>query len=490
MSRRLVHDEQGVALVLALMAMTVLSIGAAAILTVVAVNHRTAGNSMNARRSFQIAQAGLAYAEGNLYGAAAYATAHSTTATGIQTTRQPFNLDGGTGYWWSSISGDGHTWTMYGEGKYAGITRDVHAQADVPSPVSVTNSGVWNYLYADEVTSDGSCPTTIGGSTTVSVPVLVRGNLCLQSQFSGAQLEVGGNVTVSGGKGQIGTSTAKVPVLRIAGTCNGVTPATSTCDGAHSPIYATSVSHTLDVTPQMPTINLSNVYNAANPGPATGHACQTGSGVPSPFFDSDTTLNHSLASVNLFPASNYDCINGSNEIAWCVTPNGTTHCKTANTLYVSGTFFFDGNLSMSGNTDIVYSGSGSLYFSGTISTAGGITLCGIANCTSDWNPDTAGIVMVAGCWNNATGSQLVSVATTNSYCVNYGGNAILQVATYCATDYYVAGTATNWGPVLANTLTLNGNMSTLVPFHIMPPGTPLNTATSYLPASAPTYWSG
>jgi hypothetical protein len=173
-----------------------------------------------------------------------------------------------------------------------------------------------------------------------------------------------------------------------------------------------------------------------------------------------------------------------------VTTNDATSCPTGGCLYLSGTFFFDGNLSLSGNSTVIINGQGSLYFSGTVATAGGFHLCGISGCTTAWNPDTHGAILIAGCWNNSTGTQLVSLATTGAYCVSYGGNSILQVGTYCSTDYFVAGTATNMGPVLANTLTLNGNMSTLVPFNIMPPGTPLNTSTEYLPASAPTYWSG
>ena len=72
---------------------------------------------------------------------------------------------------------------MHGQGKYGGATRRVSAQADVPSPVTVSESGVWNYLYADS--TNGACPTNITGSTTVSVPVLVRGNLCLSTAFKG-----------------------------------------------------------------------------------------------------------------------------------------------------------------------------------------------------------------------------------------------------------------------------------------------------------------
>ena len=482
MSRRLVRNEEGVALVLALMAMVVLSTLAAGLLVVVSVNHRMSLESLDAKKAFGIAEVGLAYAEGNVYGAAA---AHGTPTTGATT----FTQDGGSGSYWATVAGDGHTWTMHGQGTYDGVTRQVSAQADVPSPVTVSNAGVWNYLYADS--TSGTCPTTISGSnnTVISVPVLTRGNLCLQAPFTGAQLEVGGNLTVSGGKGQIGTSTSKIPNLYVGGTCNGVTAGTGVCNGTQAPIYATNATTALPVAPQMPPIDWANAYSTANPGPGAGHGCQTGSGAPTALFDNDTTLNNSDGSINLFPASPYDCINGANEIRWCPSVNATYHCTTANTLYINGTFFFDGSLNISSNAAVVYSGSGSLYFTGTIAVSGSSSLCGISGCTGAWNTDTssggAALVFVAACWANSTGSALVT-----SKCVSYGGNAVMQVATYCTTDYFIAGTASNWGPVLADTLQLNGNLSTLIPFHIMPPGTPLNTNTVYLPASAPTYWNG
>jgi hypothetical protein len=318
--------------------------------------------------------------------------------------------------------------------------------------------------------------------------VFTRGNLCLQDPFTGAQLEVGGNLTLSGGKAAIGTSSSPIGTLAVGGTCSGVTAGTGVCNGRTSPIYATNATSTLGVSPGMPPINLSNAYSTANPGPSAGHGCQTGSGVPTPFFDGDTTLNHSLASVNLFPAAAYDCVNGTNEIKW--TPGVTASCTTGSCLYLNGTFFFDGNLAMQGNSHVVYTGQGTIYVSGSVVTSGNFSICGIANCTGAWNPDQNGIVLVAGCWNNSTGSQLIGLATTGGYCVDYGGTNTIQLGTYCATDYHISGNTTNWGPVLANTLSLNGNLSTLVPFHIMPPGTPLNTSTVYLPASAPTYWNG
>ncbi len=177
----MIRDEQGIALVLALMTMLTLSIltGAAAI--IVSVNQRESLNSADARRAFGVAEACLASAEGNVFGAAADRprNPNAQPATG----QTACNVDGGTGFYWSQVAGDGVTWTMWGQGTYNGVTRTVHAQSNVPGPVTVQQTGVWNYLYADRTSGTGSgiCDTTIGGSTTVSVPTFIRGNLCLQS---------------------------------------------------------------------------------------------------------------------------------------------------------------------------------------------------------------------------------------------------------------------------------------------------------------------
>lgn len=486
MTRRLVQDEQGVALVLAVMTMLVLSIltGAAAI--IVSVNSRESLRSADARRAFGIAEACLAYAEGNVYGAAAAAPTDPNAAP--TSGQQQCDSDGGTGLFWANVNGDGVTWTMWGQGTYDGTVRTVHAEADVPSPVTVQQTGVWNYLYSDHVSTDGSCDTTIGGSTTVSVPTFVRGNLCLQSKFTGSQLGVGGSLTLTSSgnsHGGVGSASAPISSLAVEGSCNGVPTGTSTCNGTTSPIYASSVSSSLSLTPELPPLDLSTKYADANPGPAAGHGCQVGSGVPTNFFDNDTTLNHSDGTINLFPTTNYDCVNGSNEIKWCATVNTSMGCTAANTFTVNGMFFFDGNLNLQGNTDILYTGLGTIYVSGSISTSGNFSLCAVSTCNATWDTSQSELVLLAGCWADSTGTTLAS-----HYCVDYGGTNVMQVGTYSTNDYHISGSATNWGPVLANTLALNGNLSELVPFKVMPPGTPTNTSTSFLPASAPTYWSG
>lgn len=491
--RRLGREDGGFALVFALMASTVLGITAAALVLGGTANQSSSFRGSNDRHAFALAQTGLAYAEGMLYAAAA---SHTTPLSGVQDL--PAQAGGGSGSYWASVAGDGVTWTMYGSGTYRGVSRQVSAQADVPSPVTTTQSGVWNYLYAD--TSGSTCSTDLQGNVTISVPIVVRGDLCIGGSltFSGSQLEAGGSLTVSG-SAKVGSAKAPISTLRVGltststSTCNGVMPGTGVCDGGHNPIYASSAAEGMDLTPQMPCIGQPSSLNPACTGSNDGtwstlhtqyttQAGLTKNGCPANLFDNDSTLNNSdtLISSVMFGSTAYDCEVGTNTIEW----KPSTH-----TLTVNGTFYFDGSLTLSGT--VIYSGQATFYTTGGIGTTGSPIFCGASSvvggssCTTSWSPDTDGIIMVAGCWADTTGATLIT-----SNCVSLGGGSTVQFGVYCTTQYTTAGGASNMGPVLANSLSLGGGAQTLMPFHVFPPNTPLNTSTSYLPASTPVNWSG
>ena len=483
MLRRLIRDEQGVALVLALIAMLVLGGLSASILTATAVNHRSAKVSADANHAFSLAENGLAYAEGRLYSA-------PTSAEGVLVPGTSFTPDGDTGMVaYHGTLCDGTTtpscspkvWTLYGVGTYNGVTRTVSAKATIPTVTTVTpvtstttttatasvpDSTIWNYIY---VNSPSGC-TSISGSVTINVPLYTQGGLCINGnvKYTGSDLEVAGALSVTG-NAAIGSSAARISKLNVAGSC---TPAP--CDGSHAPIWVNvpGVGHTLTPVLTMPTVNLPNEYASVNPGPAAGHACQAGSNVPANFFDNNTTLNLSDGSINLFPSGQpYDCKVGSNELKW----DGTSK------LTVNGAFYFDGNFSFTGNQQIVYSGKGTLFFTGTISQSGTTQLCGIAACAGTWDTATNVLVLVAGCWANSTGSSLV---TTN--CVSLSGSAKLQAGIYTSSGYTVSGTALNMGPVLAQTASLTGNVSQMLPIHNLPVDAPLNSTTTTSTTTATT----
>ncbi|HKB94910.1 MAG TPA: hypothetical protein VKC62_11845, partial [Gaiellaceae bacterium] len=312
---------------------------------------------------------------------------------------------------------------------------------------------------------------------------------------TGNQLKVGGYLSVSG-NAKIGTSSSKISTLQVAGLCNSVAPGTGACDGKHNPIYASSVTTSLDVTPSMPCIGQPSSWDSrcssSNSPPDDGnwvvltteYATQAGlakTGCPAGLFDNDSTLNNSDTSISsvMFGTTDYDCKVGSNEIQWK---------HSTSSLTVNGSFYFDGSLTLSGN--ITYSGQASMYFTGGVQTNGSANFCGASgihngtSCTSYWDPNTDGIIFVAGCWSNSTGSLL-----TTSGCVNLGGSSRVQFGAYVTTDYLTSGSASNMGPVLANTLNLGGTTQTIIPFTKMPPETPRNYDIQVIPAQI-TSWSG
>lgn len=511
MIRRLVHrvvrEEDGIALVMAIALMLVLAITTAGILVAGTANQRTTFVSNEARQAFAIAQEGLAYAEGCLYAAAnTHTTPPCTTATAIPD--EPV----GSGTYYASVAGDGVTWTMVGTGTVDGIARTVQAQADVPSPVTTTETGVWNYVYADET---GSC-TTWNGNVTVAVPVLVRGSLCLSGSqtFTGATLGVGGDISVTG-SAKIGSASQPIQTVGVGltssstNTCTlgnnaAVMPGTGNCDGKHSPLYATTIGEGVATTPSMPCIGQPSSWDPTCTGSNDGtwssltsfyskQAALPKSGCPANLFDNDTTLNNSDTSISsvMFGSTAYDCQIGSSSSP-CTSSQNVCELKwtpATSTLAATGQFYFDGSLSLSG-LNVTYSGLSTFYFTGGV-TANPATFCaasaktGNQSCTAAWNTLTDGIIMVAACWANSTGSSLIT-----SSCVGLGGNTTVQFGVYCVTQYSTSGGASNMGPVLANSLSLGGGAQTLIPFHYFPPGTPLNTSTSYLPASSPTNWAG
>lgn len=494
--RRLCSDETGVALVIARMLMLILGGTTAALILPGAVNQRNSLKSADAKQAFALAETALAYGLG-----AAYTAGSSGPPTTLQTI--PSQSGGGTGTWQATQVNT--TWSITGTGTVDGITRSITEIANTPT----TNYSVWNYLYADST----SVCMTISGGVTVSVPILTRGNVCISGggHYTGSQLKVGGTLSDTGGS-NVGTSAAPVGTVEVGGctawktdgscqTTTGtgctvqpsstftVAVGTSWCNGKQTPLWATTINSNVDVTPQMPCIGQPNTLNPQCPtGTASwstlvnAYATQkalTQTGCPANLFDNDTTLNNSDASISsaMFGSTAYDCKVGTNEIKY--TPSGGS-CGTG-TLVVSGTFYFDGSLSMGCGLKVVYSGQATMYFTGTVKQAGGTQLCGIAGCTGSWNPTTAGIIFIAGCWTNSTGSTLAA-----STCVWVTGGSTAQWGAYATTAYQIDGGSSNMGPVLANSLTVGGGSSTLIPFTVMPPGTPLNIG----PATQPSDWSG
>ena len=272
-----------------------------------------------------------------------------------------------------------------------------------------------------------------------------------------------------------------------------VAAGTSYCDGKHAPLYATSIGTSLDVTPQMPCIGQLSTLNPTCTGTESGtwdtltaaynaQKALSKTGCPANLLDNDTTLNNSDTSISsaMFGGTAYDCkIGSANEIKY--TP--TSACGTG-TLFVKGTIYFDGSLSMGCGLKVVYSGQATLYFTGR-SARRAARSCAESRLHGVVEPERERDhlhrrLLEQHHRQRARDEQLRPDRRRFDGAVGRVRDDAVPIA----------GGSSNMGPVLANTMSIGGGASSLIPFSVMPPGTPLNSTSHYVPASPPTSWSG
>ena len=509
MSFRRAHEQDGQALPLTLLALLVLSLVTAAVLTGSALNHRSSLNSQNAKQAFSLAEQGLADAEGTLY---------TAVAAGCSSACVPDStIDADTGTIRYSGSLSGQVWTLVGTGTVGVTSRTVSEQANIPAPIVTTDPTIWNYLYVNSSSSQpgsppSGCPANtnlwLQGGSQIKVPLYTPGNFCITggSTFTGSDLEVGGTLTVPDSGSTIGSKSSPIAKLGAA-TCtyqkNGSwhTCVKSSSAPSSSTVWASVLNTSTAPSLSMPSFNLSTLYATQNSATKT-NGCSV--------LDNDSLLNKSAGTVNLFPTnSSYTCTitkNGNTvgSIAW-----NATGSWSVGTLTISGTVVVDGSLDLSGGMAVEYTGGGTIYFTGTVKVEGGSSICGGGSGTNDcsgwdpgdWNNSAKAtqcaaskgcnvMVLVASCWNNTTGTTFVS--GTSPPCVDLTGGTTTQAGIYSTQNFTLEGGSVDQGPVLANTMVVSGgtNILQMLPFNNLPAGTPAQTTTVTPPPGTPTNWSG
>ncbi|MGZ8694231.1 MAG: hypothetical protein ACXWYS_02200 [Gaiellaceae bacterium] len=427
------RGQAGMALpmVLGMMVIFAIALGTVMIETTAVQNTSKRGTAEG--RALSLAEAGLGTAL-SILNNAADPTSPSAVGSGSN------SLNGGTASWTGTLSGT--TWTLTGTGSLPSPTAGagtVRRTASVDVAVNPT-SAAWKYLFADNA---AGC-MSIANNATIAAPVYSRGNLCISNNahLTGSPVQVEGNVTI-GNNGSIGSAGTPVAVAYLA-SCGSPSHACSTADR----VYATSLTST----PQgltKPTIDLAGWYANAKPGPS--HNCTSGT-VPGGF-DTDATLNRSRATYNLTSGSSYDCQyweNGSmvGRLKWD---------SATSTLTVLGTILFDGSIALSGTA--TYSGRATIYATGRVTSSNNTSFCGIAGCTGSWDPDTNLAVLVAG---EPTTNPGISLANNSSF----------QGAMYAVLDYNASNNVTNWGPVIARSVSISNNAGQIMSLSSVPPGAP------------------
>ena len=345
------------------------------------------------------------------------------------------------------------------------------------------NNPAWNYIYATRPATPGVCDEIIQQSVTVASPLYVNGNLCLQNTATivSGPLDVKGSLTLTQRQNAVGSSSAKVSDVHIAGGCQWQNNAFhNPCQGAVDNVYAT----TLDSTPSAitpPVVYWDAWYQNASPGPY--FPCTTPSGTV-PTFDNDqgavpdtTKRNNSVATAfNLTPSASYSCKTAAGELSW----NATTHVLT-----VAGTIFIDGSAYIQNGAVNSYNGQATLYLSGTFlqknsKLCAGLNAGGTDCDTANWDPNTELLAIVA----NGSGGQV------NSWDGEQLISATYQGALYATKGIDTDTTSSVDGPMCGDVVNLGQSVTTSFPtITTVPVGMPSNP-TVYAQPLPPVYLNG
>jgi Tfp pilus assembly protein PilX len=244
-------------------------------------------------------------------------------------------------------------------------------------PTLVKTPDYWKEIYTGAPPTPGVCNLLLGQGVTITAPLYVAGNLCLQQSAqiygSNVTLKVFGWVWLQN-TSTIGSSTgspARIASALINGACSTDTgnraPDQMTPPAPHCTVNATggkvwdnaaplnSPGHSADspTSDPLPTVDWTKAQNDQN------------SSSPAPSCTNGRSLNE--ATFALTPATSYSCTTAVGSIVW----NATSRVLT-----VDGNIWFPGNLWIdTTNIPTTYQGLGSFFVWGTISTANNAFLC-------------------------------------------------------------------------------------------------------------------
>jgi hypothetical protein len=502
------------ALVIALMTMTVLAIVSSTAIFYSTQSEHQSSYSKSSDAAYRLAETGinnamatLGYNQTNALAAASLPSTEATSSSQAYAT--------GTAKWWGTLNFSTKTWTLYGKGIVTNpnigssdITRTLTASMQVTySYNQPVNTQAWNYIYMTNKGGSNVCDVTISNNAQVDAPFYVEGNLCFSNNTSIRQdvtpsipisVIVKGKVQWANNNSSIGISTTNyVDSVFIGGGCGSSLSSVHTCKAyptsasGYDPIYVRCTACFSTATPTVapPVVDWVNdgYYASASPGPR--NACTTTSGTP-PLFESTTAgANNTIQNIvapnyngsiptnqNITPASSYTCKTNLGELSW----NASTKTMT-----IKGVVYIDGSVTVGDGGIDEYNGQGVLYASGTITVSG--KMCGKRNAGntdcdfSNWNPNTEMWILAA-------------------HGADAGGNSIIfpnssgdkwEGGVYANGLISLANNGTIEGPMIGGGADFSNNVS-IKPFPVItsvPQGTPGNPNT-YAQPNPPGSYSG
>lgn len=407
-SQRLLREEEGIALILALAVTVVVSMIGSTLMIYSTSNQQKASRSSFDTNAHSFAEAGV----NNAFAVLANPMVNPLSAASLPSSLATANTtyyDSGYVKWWGEFEPATRSWSLKAVGYMrnpTGSTVPVTRQVSMSTTIraqptqSLQQLPTWNYIMSTRTGTAGGCDQSLANSANVTARMYIMGNLCLNtpSQVTAGPLMVKGALKLDVNT-NVGSAGTPISDVHVAGGCSYKGGAYHTPCSAADHVWA-SVSDAIPVDVTAPTADFSpsGWYTYAAPGPS--EPCTTQSGTV-PVFDNDTLSNNSVPGVfNLTPpSSDYSCVvqtsNGGvvGQLSW----NHTTKI-----LKIVGTVFIDGSASASygdQHTAIQYDGTGTLYLSGKFTQTNTLFCAVVVSNACDfahWDPNQELLAIVTG----------------------------------------------------------------------------------------------
>jgi Tfp pilus assembly protein PilX len=404
MSERL-RDESGIALVMALAVMLVLTVLVTATLAFTSSNSRDASVKQSGQSAYSLAEAGLNQAEAQLYShyydASGNATQNSSlynsawyTGAGIPSSQQSPTSTAACTSTSSCMSWGPQSWTASGSAYVKGVlvlqgtgrvpnptggtqlTRTVSSTIYIEQlPSYVPPPSYWDELYSGA--TGNTCDLQLGQSVNANAPIYVAGNLCLTStaKIEGSTdltktvtLTVLGNLRLQNGNGSDIGATTPLTSVKVGGGCvksnNGAFITPCPINTSTTQIFDRSGRTTAPAptSQSLPTIDFAGM---AAQQAASNVSCTNGVSMSSATF---YLTPSSGAGSSGYTCTIKDSVSGAT--AGSITYNSSTHKVS-----LFGDLYFSGNLDLSNSAATTYTGIASFFVAGTVTAANGTTLC-------------------------------------------------------------------------------------------------------------------
>ena len=519
--RRVLREERGFALVLALAVTVVLSMTVVTVVESARSNQRSATMSSGRAAAYNLAEAGVNNAMSVLRlptnnALDKYVFCADAASLPTLPCKRTDTYSAGKVTWYGTLFQNPAAGTAYWDLYSTGYVRNPFGGADyqktiratipvVPVTTQPLNNPSWNYIFSRAPGSGvafSGCDMTLANSVDVTAPLYVMGNLCLQNTatISKGPLIVKGSLDQQATQNHVGAAGAEINEAHIGKGCRYKTQAShNPCvygAGGTTPVRDNIWATILDATPPAvtaPTVLWNDWYLNASPGPYYPCAApQTGEPAnPSFAFDnpvgvaSDTDANKlafkndNQGVANLTPASSYTCKTVNGQLSWDY-PNKI--------LTVSGTIFIDGSAKVDIGGTVRYKGQATIYTSGTVLVKN-TSLCGYSSgpsCTvGSWDSTQDLLGWVANGNGSVPADNQVSPGDGVQFVSSY-----FQGAVYATNVIDIGTTAIVDGPLDGSTVILGqSSNSTFAGFTFVPVGMPGNP-TVYALAQLPQITGG